>query len=39
MGLCWCVVPMCSGFNVGAVDGATVRSVFGEDRWPSKSGY
>ena len=38
MGVCWFVVPMCRGFRVGAVRGAAVRSVVGEDRWPSASG-
>ena len=38
-GVYWFVVPMCSGFGVGTVCGCAVRSVFGEDRWPSASGY
>ena len=30
---------MCSGLWVGAVPGAAVRGVFGENRWPSEGGY
>ena len=37
--VCWVVVPMCSGYGVGGVCGSAVESDFGEDRWPSASGY
>ena len=37
--LCSFVIHMCSGFKVGAVNGAAVRIFLGENRWPSKSGY
>ena len=30
---------MCSGCGVGGVCGSAVQSDFGEDRWPSASGY
>ena len=37
MGVCWFVVPMCSGFGVGAVRDAAVSNVFRDGRYPSAS--